>query len=71
MPSTDPAPEWDWYSNRDLQIGGSHVWNGPYDDMVDQEREEVREREKRRLPSDQIGFSLAAKPKKLRRRRKK
>jgi hypothetical protein len=69
MPTTDPAPEWDWYSSRDLSVGEHRA---SFHDFLDEaELEEVmdaiQKKEKRRIP---VGFQLP-KVKKRKRRKKK
>lgn len=71
MPTTGPAPEWDWYDNTDLKLGIAQTHGGPYEDTVDEEREYVKEKERRRLPAGQIGFQIplaAEQPQKRNRR---
>jgi hypothetical protein len=73
LPTTDPAPEWDWYDNTDLKIGefrqSVHDWVS--DEEVEELKKELAEKDRRRLPPDQIGFRVPPKPARKRRPRAK
>lgn len=51
MSTTDPAPEWDWYSQRDLAVGEarSSVYTFLFDGEYDEVLEELKEKERRRI----------------------
>ena len=56
MPTTRPAPEWDWYDNTDLKLG--EATSRPLflrDEEYDEWQRELKEKERRRGP---LGFAL-------------
>jgi hypothetical protein len=66
--TTDPAPEWDWYSSRDLFVGHVGHGDGPIEEAVEEWLEEIRERDRKRIPP---GFQLPAAAEKPRKRKRK
>lgn len=55
MATTDPAPEWEWYSQRDLYVGHTQVHDGPFEEDVEAWKQEIRERDAKRIP---LGFQV-------------
>ena len=68
MPTTDPAPEWDWYSSVDLSIGEarSGIHSFLYEDEYEEYLAELKEKEKRRIKP---GFHVQDSKRRVQRRR--